>query len=236
MVSVTSSPHQRSVIASMGVLGEESRWRLFAFVRATRRAVTREEAAEYVGISRKLAAFHLDKMVEAGLLRTRSASTDAVPKVGRRPKAYEALEEDLAVSIPGRQYELLADLLIDTIVSESSGGSGQEAAARTARAHGRELGSRDATLFGEYGAHENAIQECAAMLEARGYEPATEPAGTVLLRNCPFHPLAAKAPELVCAMNHAFLDGYLEGRQLSGVEAVLAPSEGECCVHLAPRR
>ena len=29
------------------------------------------------------------------------------------------------------------------------------------------------------------------------------------LRNCPFHPLAAKAPDLVCGINHAFLSGLL---------------------------
>jgi predicted ArsR family transcriptional regulator len=52
------------------------------------------------------------------------------------------------------------------------------------------------------------------------------------LRNCPFHPLAAKAPDLVCGMNHAFLSGYLGGLEVSGVRAVPAPEPGECCVRL----
>lgn len=54
------------------------------------------------------------------------------------------------------------------------------------------------------------------------------------LRNCPFHPLAAKAPDLVCGMNQAFLSGYLGGLEVNGVQAVLAPEPGECCVRLGP--
>ncbi|GHE13665.1 hypothetical protein [Streptomyces alanosinicus] len=50
----------------------------------------------------------------------------------------------------------------------------------------------------------------------------------------PFHPLAAKAPELVCGMNQAFLSGYLHGLEVNGVRAVLAPEPGECCVRLGP--
>ncbi|MFC5823652.1 hypothetical protein [Nonomuraea insulae] len=33
-------------------------------------------------------------------------------------------------------------------------------------------------------------------------------------------------------MNHGFLSGYLEGLQAAGVEAVLDPQPGECCVRL----
>jgi predicted ArsR family transcriptional regulator len=54
----------------------------------------------------------------------------------------------------------------------------------------------------------------------------------VLLRNCPFHPFAAKAPDLVCGINHAFLDGFLAGLRASSVQAVLEPRAGECCVRL----
>jgi predicted ArsR family transcriptional regulator len=54
----------------------------------------------------------------------------------------------------------------------------------------------------------------------------------VRLRDCPFHPIAAKAPELVCGTNQAFLAGLLTGLQAPGVEAVLAPGEGDCCVEL----
>lgn len=62
-------------MAALAVLGDESRRRLLEFVRRARRPVTREEASAAVGISRKLAAFHLDKLVASGLLEAGTAGT-----------------------------------------------------------------------------------------------------------------------------------------------------------------
>lgn len=214
----------------MGVLGDESRWRLFSFIRSARRPVTREEAAASVGISRKLAAFHLDKMVDAGLLRARPGGTCSAPKVGRRPKVYETVEEDLSVSIPGRQYELLADLLLETILNESAQETARDVATRTAHERGMALGCADPNA-GET-AGRAALDLCRSRLEGFGYEPVAHDRAEVRLRNCPFHPLAAKATELVCGMNQAFLAGYLEGLEVPDVSAVLEPSPGECCVRL----
>ncbi|MFJ7147578.1 hypothetical protein ACIQVT_05155 [Streptomyces sp. NPDC100445] len=67
-----------------------------------------------------------------------------------------------------------------------------------------------------------------------GYEPVREAPDRLRLRNCPFHPLAAKAPDLVCGMNHAFLSGFLTGLEVNGIQAVLSPEPGECCVRLGP--
>jgi predicted ArsR family transcriptional regulator len=53
-----------------------------------------------------------------------------------------------------------------------------------------------------------------------------------MLRNCPFHPLAAKAPELVCGINQAHLSGVRQGLGASTVSAVRAPAPGACCVEL----
>ncbi|GJF24978.1 hypothetical protein SHO565_55420 [Streptomyces sp. HO565] len=61
------------------------------------------------------------------------------------------------------------------------------------------------------------------MPEGYGYEPAREGPARLRLRNRLFHPLAAKAPDLVCGMNQAFLSGYLTGLEVNGVQAVLAP-------------
>jgi hypothetical protein len=52
------------------------------------------------------------------------------------------------------------------------------------------------------------------------------------LRNCPFQPLAARASDLVCGINHAFLTGFLDGLGASAIQAVLEPQAGECCVEL----
>ncbi|MYS88820.1 transcriptional regulator [Streptomyces sp. SID5464] len=224
-----------AAIDSVSVLGEDSRRRMFAFIRRARRAVTRDEAAASVGISRKLAAFHLDKLVDAGLLRARYETPGGIRKVGRQPKVYEPTDTQLTVSIPDRRHELLADLLLDAVLTEGTDENAAQAAVRTAGQRGRQMGEaeRDRTRPGRLGA-ERGLTACESMLDEHGYEPVRETPTHLRLRNCPFHPLAAKAPDLVCGMNHAFLTGYLDGLRIGGVQAVLAPRPGECCVRLGP--
>ncbi|WP_031055830.1 helix-turn-helix transcriptional regulator [Streptomyces ochraceiscleroticus] len=226
-----------AAIESVSVLNEDSRRRMFAFIRRAGRPVTRDEAAASVGISRKLAAFHLDKLVDAGLLRARYGAPGAIRKVGRQPKVYEPTDADIRVSIPDRRHELLADLFLQAIVTEGEDESAAEAAVRTARQRGRELGQaqREQTRPGRLGA-ERGLTACERMLDQHGFEPVREGPAGLRLRNCPFHPLAAKAPDLVCGMNHAFLTGYLETMEITGVQAVLAPRPGECCVQLGPEQ
>ncbi|MFI6493260.1 helix-turn-helix transcriptional regulator [Streptomyces sp. NPDC050564] len=224
-----------TAIDSVSVLSEDSRRRMFAFIRRARRAVTRDEAAASVGISRKLAAFHLDKLVDAGLLRTRYETPGGIRKVGRQPKVYEPTDVQITVSIPDRRHELLADLLLDAVLSEGSDESAAQAALRTAEQRGRQMGeaARDETRPGRLGA-ERGLTVCERLLDRYGYEPVREGPTQLRLRNCPFHPLAARAPDLVCGMNQAFLSGYLNGLEVNGVQAVLAPEPEECCVRLRP--
>ncbi|WP_433430668.1 helix-turn-helix transcriptional regulator [Nonomuraea sp. CA-141351] len=220
-------------VAIVSVLGEESRREMFDYIRRAGRPVTRDEAAASVGISRKLAAFHLDKLVAAGLLRADYAAPEGVRKVGRRPKVYLPGDAEIRVTIPERRHALLADLFLDAILTQRDGEAGNEAAIRIARQRGRGLGSdeRDRSRPGRLGA-ERALTFCQRMLEQHGFEPYRTSPTDIRLRNCPFHPLAAKAPDLVCGMNQGFLSGYLEGLQATGVEAVLDPQPGECCVRL----
>ncbi|MGQ5635852.1 MULTISPECIES: helix-turn-helix transcriptional regulator [unclassified Streptomyces] len=224
-----------SAIDSVSVLSEDSRRRMFAFIRRARRAVTRDEAAASVGISRKLAAFHLDKLVDAGLLRARYETPGGIRKVGRQPKVYEPTDAQITVTIPDRRHELLAGLLLDAVLTEGADENATQAALRTAEQHGRQLGeaAREETRPGRLGP-ERGLTACERLLEQYGYEPVRDTPTRLRLRNCPFHPLAAKAPDLVCGMNHAFLSGYLHGLKANALQAVLVPEPGECCVRLGP--
>ncbi|MCE7012034.1 transcriptional regulator [Kibdelosporangium philippinense] len=217
-----SSPEIKAVAA----LDDDLRWRMYSFIRAERRPVTRDEAAASVGISRKLAAFHLDKLVDAGLLRA-----DYLPagKVGRAPKVYEPAGVDIHVAIPQRQHDVLAEILLDAVVAKDV----REEAVKAAGQRGENLGTteRDKAKLGRLGA-ERALTVAESVLARYGFEPARESPTCLRLRNCPFHPLAAKAPDLVCAINQAFLNGILDGLQAPTVRAVLEPAPGECCVRL----
>ena len=72
-------------------LADNSRRALYEYVRRADHPVSREEAGQATGISRGLAAFHLDKLVETGLLRARHEAPPDQPRGrGRAPKVYEA--------------------------------------------------------------------------------------------------------------------------------------------------
>src|SRR5215831_19161866 len=223
-------------IRAIAALDDDLRRGMYEFIRAARQPVTRDEAAAAVGISRKLAAFHLDKLVDAGTLRARYRPADGTRRVGRAPKVYEPSGADIRVSIPPRNHDILAGILLDAMVSEGPGENAQDAAQRVAHDRGEQIGAaeRQRVRPGRLGA-ERALTLTSRLLAERGFEPARESPACLRLRNCPFHPLAARAPDLVCGLNLAFLAGMADGLQASSVEAVLDPRAGECCVELRVR-
>lgn len=223
-------------IRAVAALDDQLRRGMYAFIRAARRPVTRDEAAAAVGISRKLAAFHLDKLVDAGALRAHYGQPGAARKVGRAPKVYEPSGADIRVSIPPRSHEMLAGILLETVLAQGEGEAARSVAMRVAGERGQALGAaeRDQARPGRLGT-ERALTLVSGLLKRCGFEPAREAPGCVRLRNCPFDPLAHWAPEVVCRMNQAFLAGVLTGLDAPTVEAVLRPQQGECCVELRDR-
>ena len=216
------------------MLADELRRGLYAYIRGAHRPVTREEAAADAGISAKLAAFHLDKLVAAGLLRSSYESPAAgIRRVGRRPKVYEPADVDIRISIPERRPDVLAEILIDAVLTEEPSEDAHTSALRTARRRGEELGAaeRARTRPGRLGP-ERSVSLSEAVLEQYGFEPQRRTPTELRLLNCPFHPLAERSPELVCGINHAFLGGFLTGLETTGIDAVLAPKPGRCCVEL----
>jgi predicted ArsR family transcriptional regulator len=221
-----------AALSAAAVLTDEHRRRMYTFIRQADSPVTRDEAAAAVGISRKLAAFHLDKLVAAGLLRASYARPAGLRRAGRTPKAYEPSGVDLHLSIPQREHALLAGILVDAVSGASAEDAGQ-AALRVAAQHGSELGAdeRGRMRPGRLGA-ERALTVACGVLERQGFEPVRAEPTRVWLRNCPFEPLAARAPDLVCGINQAFLAGFLDGLGATTTTAVLAPRPGACCVEL----
>jgi len=222
-------------VAAVAALDDDLRRRLYTYVRQARRPIARDEAAAAAGISRKLAAFHLDKLVDTGLLTSRF-DTLGGPKVGRKPKLYEPSAAEIRVQLPPRRHDLLAGILADAVLSPSP--TAREAALRVARSRGEQAGAEERARLrpGRLGT-ERALTVASTLVAEYGFEPSRDAPTCVRLRNCPFHPLAAKAPELICGINQAFLSGVLAGLEAPTVEAVLAPGAAECCVelHQSPR-
>jgi predicted ArsR family transcriptional regulator len=223
----------RSAVTAIAALDDDVRRALYEY--AGNRAITREEAARAVGISRNLAAFHLDKLVDVGLLVAEPAPPEA-GRVGRAPKCYRRVAGSVAVSVPPRCPDLLAEILAAAVVTERADERAREAVNRVARERGRGVGraEHERVRPGRLGA-ERALRISTDLLAAQGFEPERSP-DAVRLRNCPFHPLAAAQPELVCGLNHAYVDGVIDGLNAGGcVEAVLAPHPDRCCVQMRRR-
>ncbi|MFD2421211.1 helix-turn-helix transcriptional regulator [Amycolatopsis pigmentata] len=233
MVDAVSGPVDQGAIRAVAALDDDLRRGMYTFVRQARRPVTRDEAAAAVGISRKLAAFHLEKLVDAGLLRYGMDARGAPRKVGRRPKVYEPAGS-VQVAIPARRYDLLADILLDAVLGQAQGEQAREVAIRVATERGERIGAaeRDRLRPGRLGA-ERALTFAQTLLAGYGFEPHRDSPTTVTLGNCPFHSLAERAPALVCALNRALVQGILTGFDVTTVEAGLAPAPGRCCVELA---
>jgi predicted ArsR family transcriptional regulator len=221
---------------AMAVLAEPSRRRMYVYIRAAGHPVSREEAAAHVGISRKLAAFHLDRLLEAGLLvagQVRPNPGQRRPR-GRAPKAYQPSRLEVEVSIPERRYELAGALFVDAIRGCRHDETPSDAATRVARERGLEFG-RAARSAGRTVPRADVAELAMSVLERYGFEPLRVTDGSVILRSCPFAALARRAPDLVCAMNEALVDGVLRGSRDRAGAATLDPGPDRCCVRIQRR-
>jgi len=192
--------------------------------------VGREEASVALGVPRSVAAFHLNKLAEAGLLDTRFERTSGRtgPGAGRPSKLYGRSEREINLSLPPRRYDVAGSVLAEAVAcADSNDVPVKEAVSEVARRTGREVGteSRDAAR------KRDAVME---VLRRQGYEPQKRGREIALL-NCPFHALAQQQRDLVCGMNLEFLSGVLEGITGAKLTARLAPEPGFCCVRLAPQ-
>jgi predicted ArsR family transcriptional regulator len=229
----------RQQMAAIALLADQLRQRLYRFVAVQPRPVTRDQAAAAVGISRKLAAFHLDKLAAAGLLETTEPDpASRRPGPGRAPKAYRPAAVEVALTIPQRRYELLGEVLAHAILADGPASSARHTARQLARERGQALGERVRTQrrLGRLGP-ERALTVTGELLAGCGYAPArTATQRQLLLLNCPFQQLARRAPELICGLNQQFMAGLLAGLRSRRVEAVLqsdaAADPARCCVVL----
>jgi len=210
---------------AVAALVDRSRRALYLYVRRQDHPVSREEAAAAGRLSRSLAAFHLDKLVDAGLLQARYEAPAGRPRGrGRAPKVYEPVPDDLAITIPERRYQLIAEILADAVAAAP--GDAAAHATRLAAQRGEELGARLRQA--------EATVDLSATLDGLGFDPQPADGERVRLHNCPFHALATRHTELICGINHAFVAGLLRGLAMPELTARLAPAPGSCCVELAP--
>lgn len=224
---------------TLAVLAEPRRRELYDFLASQPKPLSRDEVAEALNLTRSLAAFHLEKLAEAGLLQTtfeRPAERASGPGAGRPSKLYQVSRKHVDVSIPPRRADVVGRIMARAIAASTARRSDPAAkiAMRIAQEEGRAVGAAHArpsrpSTKSTLAAAEETLSGC-------GYEPTLD-GQIVRLRNCPFHAIVEVAPRLVCELNESFVSGVVEGLGADNtVEAELCgPIDGDCCVIVRPR-
>lgn len=223
---------------------EPARRALYLYVAAQPDAVSREQAADAVELPLHSVKFHLDRLVEEGLLDVefRRLSGRTGPGAGRPSKLYRRSSRQLSVSLPERRYDLAGDVLATAIDRSSSDAVPIADAVRdAAEEEGRRIAAAAAdegkaapgvaSAVATDGDRHNNLVRAARVLARHGYEPRISDR-EIRLANCPFDKLAAKHIELVCGMNLALIGGVIDGLDLTGLSVELAPRPGFCCVKI----
>lgn len=221
-------------VTGIAVLADPVRRQLYRFVCSQAQPVSRDQAAEALGIARHLVKFHLDRLEAAGLLETDYVRLTGRtgPGAGRPAKRYRRGTSEFTVALPDREYELAGQIMAEAITDAVQTGTPVlDALTNAAAAYGTAIADPGA---GHAGSAETAVEQAAGLLSEHGYEPRRSE-GALVLTNCPFHALARSHTQLVCQMNHALISGLAQAIAPDLLDARLEPAEDRCCVTLRAR-
>ena len=201
-------------IAAIAALDQPLRRDLYRLLAAADGWTTRDEAAAALDIPRSVAAFHLDKLADAGVVEVRFERTSGKrgPGAGRPSKLYRLQHDELSASVPDRHYDLAGSLLATAIAeSTRTGAPVGECLQVAAHAAGKQIGEEALAAVSTMTRREDRRAAVVDILARHGYEPEVGRRKEIALANCPFHRLAEEHRALVCGMNLDFLAGLLEG-------------------------
>ena len=219
-----------SQLSAVGALADPGRRTLYDYVTSQREPVSRDQVAAALALPRHIAKFHLDRLVEAGLLDTefRRLSGRRGPGAGRPSKLYRRSGRQIAVTLPERRYDLAGQILAEAVErAVEDDVPVLEAVCEAAAEEGRRIATSASAQL------PSPLAETVRILAERGYEPRVE-GDVVVLLNCPFDALARDHASLVCGMNLSLIGAFIQGRQYP-LEAALHPAEHRCCVAVAAK-
>jgi len=212
VVTPSEERAERDIGRLSAALGDPTRRRVFFAVRGAGHDLSKDEVAAAVGIDRRLAGFHLDKLVEQGFLEAdfRRAAGRAGPGAGRPPKRYRLADAEVLLALPERHYELLAALLLRA-ATRTDAGTPQEVLERVGYDFGYEVGRAEAaagrTRPGTTAAE--ALEDVVRLLSRYGFAARAQGAASLRACACPFEELAFDDPERICGLDRAIWSGML---------------------------
>lgn len=209
---------------------------LYLFVEREPNAVSRDEAAAALGVNRSLAAFHLDRLVESGLLEAhyRRLHGRAGRGAGRPSKLYRRSRKELQLSIPQRHHELLGRFFAEALDPLATP-SPDARLVEVAHDYGQSLGARARGRLSSRASGDRLGDCTLELLGGLGFGPYGTRHGDTRLRNCPFHPLSRRYPATVCQIGLALVSGIVEAVGPPDRRPERDPTPGHCCVVLRGR-
>jgi predicted ArsR family transcriptional regulator len=219
-----------AALEDLAVLADPVRRRLYLHVLAQDDAVSRDAAARAAGIGRPLAAFHLDRLVQAGLLEAeyRRLSGRTGPGAGRPSKLYRATARVMLATVPPRRYDVAAELFASAL-DEIDATDATAALRNAATREGSALGGEARRLAGKRAGASRRMEGLRTVLADAGYHPAAV-GGELRMRNCPFSGVAERHRTVTCGMNLALIESMLEVAGLDPAAARLDMQPNWCCV------
>lgn len=226
------SEERATYIEAMAALGDPLRRSLYDYVVAQSEPVSRGAAAAAVRVPKQVAAFHLERLLRDGLLEAsfrRLGGRDG-PGAGRPSKLYRRSAQQFLVSLPPRDYELAARLLVEAMTKSPTPGG----LARVARNFGRSIGRHVREDAGPRSSRRRIRQRALQELADYGFEPAESKDGSIRLSNCPFDALSQQNRQLVCQMNLAMMEGFVAAIPSAELTPELDQRPNVCCVVFRP--
>jgi predicted ArsR family transcriptional regulator len=191
-------------------LGDPTRRGIYITVRESTEPLTASQIAALFDIHPNVARHHLDRLADDGYLTItrRRPEGKGGPGAGRPAKCYSASDKEIALHVPGRRFDLLAELLVRVVERLAP-----DDAAATAESVGREYARELAAEIGlpDQAGYDLAVRAVAQALTGVGFEVAPDLDNRRLLTShCPFGSTATDHPEVVCSLDRGLVAGLME--------------------------
>lgn len=205
-----------------------SRARVLAALQDAGRPLGVQDVAGLVRLHPNTVRFHLEALVEAGLV---TASREDTERAGRPRMVYSASVDGAAVG--RRSYRLLAEILTSFLAGTTPDPAG--AAVVAGHAWGRYLVQRPAPF--QRVEVDQAMAPLIRIMHEIGFEPELRGSGRhrqIRLWHCPFRELAQQHQEVVCSVHLGLIRGALEESDagLSADRLVPFAEPGVCLTEL----
>jgi len=204
---------EKDALKLTSALADPTRFSIYQYIVASvKQVVTVQEIADHFEIHPNVARLHLTKLEDVALLTSISEKSG---KGGRPSRLYSLSDQVVNLQFPPRNYQLLADIAIESLLS--IGEAGEAALVKMGRRFGMEAAKHamtEASITRETTSFEDKMDSIYRLIVAQGLRPDFEVLdnGTIRFRvyNCTFKDSAKRYPHAVCKMHNALLTGIFE--------------------------